>query len=404
MRLTLLGGVAACCWLGLASLVPLAGAEAADPAANFALSANDNHTTVANGKPLGMRDAKPDTLSVIDLAASPPHLTASITVPFSDIGPPMAIAIGAGARFALVTSSTKADPTAADGASPDDRLSVVDLTTSPPRVVQTLHAGAGASAVRISPDGRMALVANRFEGTISIFAIDGAHLEPAGKFALDNPKSQPVGIVFSHDGSFILVSRLADHMVSLVHIADGKLSLDPRPITTGVAPDTMDTDPTGTLAVVSNVGRSDGDVDTVSLIDLRAMPPRTIDTIGVPNGPEAVKFSPDGKYLAVNCINGTLKAAGTPFYKTGGILTLYAVERAETKGLSSAGTRLRKLAEASDGGWTQGIAFSRDGRLILVQNMREHELQVFRWHGNKLVPGVKIPVPGGPAAIATPWP
>jgi DNA-binding beta-propeller fold protein YncE len=396
---SLLGGAAAAAWLTLAPP-----AHAADPAADFALSANDNHTTIVNGKMLGIRDAKPDTLSVIDLSVMPPRLTASLAVPFSDVGPPMAVTISANARFALVTASTKADPTKADGTSPDDRLSVVDLTSSPPRVVETLHAGAGASAVRISPDGRMALVANRFEGTISIFAIDGMHLEPAGKFALDNPKSQPVGIVFSHDGSFILVSRLGDHMVSLVHVAGGKLSLDPRPITTGVSPDTMDTNAAGTLAAVSNVGRSDGDVDTVSLIDLTAQPPRTIDTIGVPNGPEAVKFSPDGKYLAVNAINGTLKPAGTPFFNPGGVLSLYAVEKAPTRGLTSAGTRLRKLAEASDGGWTQGVAFSRDGRLILVQNMREHEIQVFRWHGGKLIPGVKIPVPGGPAAIATPWP
>ncbi len=396
---SLLGGAAASFWLALAP----PSANAADPA-DFALSANDNHTTIVNGKMLGIHDAKPDTLSVIDLSVMPPRLTASITVPFSDVGPPMAVAIAAGARFALVTASTRPDPTTADGTAPDDRLSVVDLTLSPPRVIQTLHAGAGASAVRISPDGRMALVANRFEGTISIFAIDGAHLEPAGKFALDNAKSQPVGIVFSHDGSFILVSRLGDHMVSLVHVAGGTLSLDPRPITTGVSPDTMDTNAAGTLAVVSNVGRSDGDVDTVSLIDLTAQPPRTIDTIGVANGPEAVKFSPDGKYLAVNSINGTLKPAGTPFFNQGGILSLYAVEKAPAKGLTGAGTRLRKLAEASDGGWTQGVAFSRDGRLILVQNMREHELQVFRWHGGKLIPGVKIPVPGGPAAIATPWP
>ncbi|MGC8525182.1 MAG: YncE family protein [Acidibrevibacterium sp.] len=396
---SLLGGAAAAAWLTLAPP-----AHAADPAADFALSANDNHTTIVNGKMLGIRDAKPDTLSVIDLSVMPPRLTASLAVPFSDVGPPMAVTISANALFALVTASTKADPTKADGTSADDRLSVVDLTSSPPRVVETLHAGAGASAVRISPDGRMALVANRFEGTISIFAIDGMHLEPAGKFALDNPKSQPVGIVFSHDGSFILVSRLGDHMVSLVHIAGGKLSLDPRPITTGVSPDTMDTNAAGTLAAVSNVGRSDGDVDTVSLIDLTAQPPRTIDTIGVPNGPEAVKFSPDGKYLAVNAINGTLKPAGTPFFNPGGVLSLYAVEKAPARGLTSAGTRLRKLAEASDGGWTQGVAFSRDGRLILVQNMREHEIQVFRWHGGKLIPGVKIPVPGGPAAIATPWP
>ena len=395
MRSLLAAGVALTALLGLAR---------AAGAADFALSANDNHTTIINGKPLGTRNALPDTLSVIDLQSSPPRLVSSIDVPFSDIGPPMALAIAADASFALVTSSTRAEAKSADGTAPDDRLSVVDLTVSPPRVAQSLHAGLGASAVRISPDGKVALVANRFEGTISIFRVTGHHLDPVGKFSLDNAKSQPVGIVFSHDGSFILVSRLADHMVSLLHVSGTTLSLDPRPITTGVTPDTIDTNPAGTLAAVSNIGRGDGDVDTVSLIDLQATPPRTIDTIAVPSGPEAVKFSPDGKYLAVNCINGTLKPAHTPFFNTGGVLSLYAVQKPDAKGLTTAGTMLRKVAETGDGGWTQGVAFSRDGRLILVQNMREHEIQVFRWHGGKLVPGVTIAVPGGPAAIATPWP
>lgn len=395
MRSLLTAGVAMLALIGLAR---------ATEAADFALSANDNHTTVIDGKTLGIRNPLPDTLSVIDLHATPPHLVSSINVPFSDIGPPMAIAIAADASFALVTASTRADATSADGTASDDRLSVVDLTASPLRVVQSLRAGLGASAVRISPDGQIALVANRFEGTISIFRIAGRRLEPAGKFTLDNAKSQPVGIAFSHDGSFILVSRLADHMVSLVHVSGTTLTLDPRPITTGVTPDTIDTNPSGTLAAVSNVGRGDGDVDTVSLIDLVATPPRTIDSIAVPSGPEAVKFSPDGKYLAVNCINGTLKAAQTPFFHTGGVLSIYAVEKPAAAGLTTAGTRLHKVAEASDGGWTQGVAFSRDGHLLLVQNMREHEVQVFRWQGGKLVPGVKIEVPGGPAAIATPWP
>ena len=44
MRISLLGGVAACCWLALASFAPLS--EARAQSGNFALSANDNHTTV----------------------------------------------------------------------------------------------------------------------------------------------------------------------------------------------------------------------------------------------------------------------------------------------------------------------------------------------------------------------
>lgn len=394
MRSLLAAGVALAALLGLAR---------AAGAADFALSANDNHTTIIDGKPLGIRNALPDTLSLIDLQSSPPRLVSSIDVPFSDIGPPMALAIAADASFALVTSSTRAEAKSADGTAPDDRLSVVDLTVSPPRVAQSLHAGLGASAVRISPDGKIALVANRFEGTISIFRVTGHHLDPVGKFSLDNAKSQPVGIVFSHDGSFILVSRLADHMVSLFHRRGETLTPDPRPLTTGVAPDTMDINPAGTLVAVSNVGRGDGDVDTVSLIDLTASPPRTIDTIAVPSAPEMVKFSPDGRYLAVNCINGSVKAQSSPFYHAYGLLSLYAVG-SPAHGEAKPGAMLHKIAEARDGGWTQGVAFSRDGRLLLVQNMREHEVVVFRFQNNRLVPGVHIAVPGGPAAIATPWP
>lgn len=381
---------------------PLA-ARAAPPGPDFALSANDNHTTVIEGKTVGLKNASPDTLSYIDLSHDVPRVTWSIDVPFSDIGPPMAIAISHDARFALVTSSTRADPNAPDNTAPDDRLSVVDLTTSPGRVVQTLHAGAGASAVRLSPDGELAIVANRFEGTLSLFRVKGMALEPAGKITLDNPKAQPVGVVFSHDGALVLVSRLADHMVSVFHRAGERLTPDPRPITTGVAPDTMDINPAGTLVAVSNVGRGDGDVDTVSLIDLTASPPRTIDTIAVPSAPEMVKFSPDGRYLAVNCINGSVKAQSSPFYHAQGVLTLYAVG-SPAHGEARPGAMLRKVAEARDGGWTQGVAFSRDGRLLLVQNMREHEVVAYRFQGNRLIPGVHLAVPGGPAAIATPWP
>lgn len=389
--------------LALFLLTALLLAHAAEGGPDFALSANDNHTTVVEGKTIGLRNATPDTLSYIDLTRDVPRLLWSIDVPFSDIGPPMAIAISADARFALVTSSTRADPAAPDNTAPDDRVSVVDLTTRPGRVVQTLHAGAGASAVRISPDGALAIVANRFEGTLSLFRIKGMSLEPAGKITLDNPKAQPVGVVFSRDGTLVLVSRLADHMVSLFHRRGETLTPDPRPLTTGVAPDTMDINPAGTLVAVSNVGRGDGDVDTVSLIDLTASPPRTIDTIAVPSAPEMVKFSPDGRYLAVNCINGSVKAQSSPFYHAYGLLSLYAVG-SPAHGEAKPGAMLHKIAEARDGGWTQGVAFSRDGRLLLVQNMREHEVVVFRFQNNRLVPGVHIAVPGGPAAIATPWP
>lgn len=66
------------------------------------------------------------------------------------------------------------------------------------------------------------------------------------------------------------------------------------------------------------------------------------------------------------------------------------------------GTALARVAEAPIGHWSQGAAFSADGRTILVSNMVEKDLQVFEWDGAQLRDtGHRIKVNGGPAAIRT---
>jgi DNA-binding beta-propeller fold protein YncE len=373
-------------------------------AADIALSANDNHTTVENGKPVGMTNPKPDNVSVIDLSQPTPRVVATIDVAFSDIGPPTAITFAPDGRFALVTSSTRPDLSAPDHAVPDDRISVIDLSTSPPHVVQEAHAGAGATTVRITPDGKLALVADRMAGTISIFTIANSRLEPAGKLDLGNPKALPAGLgIFDH-GRRALVSRAGDNMVSVLDVEGTHVTLEPRQITTGYAPDTLDVNAEGTLAAVTNIGRSQGDVDTVSLIDLTANPPRTIDTVAVANAPEGVAFSPDGRMVAVNSINGSIWPPGSPFYHPNGILTLYAVEQPPPDTATTAGRVMRRITEAPVGRGSQGVAFSRNGHEILVHNLLDRDISVLRWDGQQLTAQGRLAMPGGPAAIATPWP
>jgi len=139
------------------------------------------------------------------------------------------------------------------------------------------------------------------------------------------------------------------------------------------------------------MGRGDGDADTVSLIDLSARPFRTVQTMTVGRSPEGLRWSPDGRYLAVATQEGTTKPAGNPFLGERGRLAMYEL----------ADRRLRPLAEAPIGRWSQGIAFGRDGRTVLVQNMVERNIQVFRWDGAKLWPGVALDMGAGPAAIGT---
>lgn len=159
-------------------------------------------------------------------------------------------------------------------------------------------------------------------------------------------------------------------------------------------PYTLDVTHDGTLAAVSNMGRGDGDVDTVSLIDLTVTPFRTVETVSVAASPEGLKFSPDGRFLAVGAQDGTTKPPDSAFYVDHGRLVLLAVDD----------KHLHKVAEAPIGGWSQGIAFSRDGRTILIQSMVEQSISVFRWEDGRLTAGAPLVIGAGPAAIRTAWP
>lgn len=364
--------------------------------ADIVLSSNDAHTVQDAQKNLvAPKDVHPDTVSLIDVSRYPPKVTATIDCPGSVVGPPTAAWVAKDESWAIVTSATKSDPQASNGIAPDDRVSVLDLAGKPPKLVQSLTAGAGATTVRVSPNGSLALVANRTEGTVSVFSITNKQLTAVGKVDLGNKGSLPSGIVFTRDGRHALLSRGGDNMLSVLNIDGTNVTVDPRPITSGLAPYTMDGNAAGTLAVVSNMGRGQGDEDSVSLIDLTSTPFRVVETVGVPSGPEPMKLSPDGKFLAVGAENGTTKPVGSPFHHDKGLLTMFAVD----------GATLRKLDQAPIGGWDEGIAFSRDGRTILVQGMADRQIYLFQWDGRRLKPGRFLPIKdAGPASFATGWP
>ena len=63
---------------------------------------------------------------------------------------------------------------------------MIDLKSSPPKVLATLQAGRGASGVSINRAGTLALVANRQEGTVSVFSISVNSVTAAGKLDLGN--------------------------------------------------------------------------------------------------------------------------------------------------------------------------------------------------------------------------
>ena len=68
----------------------------------------------------------------------------------------------------------------------------------------------------------------------------------------------------------------------------------------------------GALALTADngaMGMSDGHVDTVSVIDLAAEPPRVIDKVVVGDAPEGLAISPTGQIAVAVLLNGS---AGVP--------------------------------------------------------------------------------------------
>jgi len=241
--------------------------------ADVVLSSNDGHTVMdAQKTMLAPNPVGADTVTVIDVRSYPPRIKATFEAPGSVVGPPGAIWISRDESWGIVTAATKADASAKpSGIAPDNRVAVFDLTSSPPKIVQSLTAGPGATQVRVSPNGTLALIANRAEGTVSVFTVKDKRLTEAGNINTGNDKSLPSAVAFVDDKTALL-TRGGDNMVSVLHIDGTNVTIDPRPITTGVAPYTLDINAAHTLAAVSNMGRGDGDEDSVSLIDLRSQP------------------------------------------------------------------------------------------------------------------------------------
>src|SRR5260221_7029019 len=269
--------------------------------AQLAVSANDNKVVNENGKNVVVPNPTPDTVSIIDLKTL--KVIGEVQAPTSVVGPPTSVALTPDEAYALVTSNQKKDPADPAKTVPDNRVSVIDLKAQ--KVGQTVVTGAGAAGVSINRAGTMALVANRNEGTVSVLKLAGGTVTVGEKLKLGDEKSGPSHVQFTPDGKRALVTRDGDNGLTLLAIDGDKVSVSNRTFYAGLRPYGMDITPDGRYAVVANVRMGQGDVDTASLIDLHAKPPRTIDTLAVGPTPQGIKISPDGRHRALVIHHGS---------------------------------------------------------------------------------------------------
>lgn len=333
-----------------------------------------------------------DGVTLLDFSAFPPKRISDLRMPTSLIGPPMGAAVSPDETLAVVTAAQKIDPQDPKKTVPDNRVTVIDLKSTPPKIAGTVEAGQGASGASFSPDGRLVVVANRNEGSVSVFAVAGGKLSKTDTIKVGGPTSGPSHVAFTPDGKRMLVTRDGDSMVSIFDLRDGKLVPTRPDITAGVRPYGLAIAPNGSFAVVANIGRGTGDADTISVIDLTRQPARTIAFHTVASQPEALAVSLDGRWVAVASNNGSSRRSDSPLFNANGSLALFSVQ----------GTSLVKKAEYRIGRWVQGIAFSPDSSVLAVQNTLEGEIQLFKVTNDGLADsGIKIPIGWSAAGLRT---
>src|SRR5262245_34529702 len=249
--------------LGLALLASLT--FAARAGAELAVSGNDNKVLNVNGVVTVVPNPPPDTVSLIDLKQSPPKVIGEVQAPVSVVGPPLSIAVTPDESLALVTASNKVDPSDRMKQTPDNRVTVIDLKASPPKVIHTLEGGMGAAGISVNRQGTLALVSNLVDGTVSVFTIQGKTVSPAGTVEVGGKAAGGGMVAITPDGKTALVSRNLDHKVSVLSIDGSKVEYTKRDMTPGLRPIVMDVASTGAFAVAGHLaGGPTGDSDAVT--------------------------------------------------------------------------------------------------------------------------------------------
>lgn len=364
--------------------------------AQYLVSGNDEKRSWdENGKIIDHLPPGRDNVSIVDIRNRvQPHIIGTLPVKNTIHGPPTNLAVTPDDRLVLVANSLDAVP---DGNSfkdvPDNEVYLIDPAANPPKILGTVTVGKQPSGMAIDHSGTIALIADRADNALSVLKIDSkaktATLADTVPIGIAN--ADPTAVAITPDGKRALVTLTRANKVAMLTIDNGKVTDSGYAMTTGIFPYNVQVTPDGKLALVNNQGSgaSDGQADTVAVIDLAQNPPRVIDQVTVGDGPEGLAMSPAGGYAASLLLNGSGSPKSAFYHHDHSVVALLKIE----------GTKVRKVAETPVDGSCEGIAFSPDGRFLYVGSFSNGELAILRLQGEKLTPVGTVKMPGNPASL-----
>ena len=333
-----------------------------------------------------------DSVSIVDITnRESPRIVANLPLMNSIFGPPTNLAITPDEKLALVANSMDWQQ---DGAGwkavPDDKVHVIDLSVTPPAKIATLQVGKQPSGMAINRAGNLALVANRADNSISVLSIQGKNVTLVENVPIGE---QVAAVAITPDGRRALAVKFPNHKVALLEIAGQKVTYTKQDLPAGLWPYNVGVTPDGKLGLTAdngNSGQPDGHVDTVSVIDLEATPPRVIDRVVVGDGPEGFVISPTGEIAAAILLGGRVAQKGIWFGNGNGKVSVLKID----------GKKVTKVGEVEVGGLPEGAVFSPDGKYLYVGNYTDSNVSILKVEGTNVTDtGKKLTLPGRPASM-----
>jgi DNA-binding beta-propeller fold protein YncE len=350
----------------------------AEAGPNDILIGLDEKITYGPDGPINGSPGKDEVLVMDVTSPAKPVIRARLALMNSLLGPPTNLEITPDGKMALVASSVVNTPDATGfKVSPDERLFVVDLSATAPKLTDTVTVGKQPSGLAISHKGDLALVANRNGKSVSVLSIAGDKVTMVGEIPMEQ---EAAAVAITPDGKRAFVCLNLANRVGVLNIDGQNVTYDKAmDIPVAFNPYNVDITPNGKFAIVSTTGAGKNNGDAMVTIDTSDPHPHTVGMMTPGNGPEGFIISPDGKWVAAALLLGSGAKPNDWFKTKGGELALMSLD-------SNTGEMIVK-GRAPLGGLPDSLAFSPKSDFIYVGNYFDGDLQVFNIQSGPSIKG-----------------
>ncbi len=246
-----------------------------------------------------------DALLVMDVSnPAKPHIRASLPLMNSLLGPPTNLQITPDGKLGLVANSVVMNQ---DGSAwkpaPDNKLFVIDLTATPPKLADTVLVGSQPSGLAIARKGDLALIANRAGKSVSVVSIDNGTVKSLGDVSLDQ---EAAAVVIAPDGKRAFVCLNLANRIAVLTIDGQTVTYDKSlDIPAAFSPYNIDITPDGKYVIASSTGATKNNGDALVVIEATGPHPHVVDLMTAGTGAEGFAVAPNGKSAVTPLILGS---------------------------------------------------------------------------------------------------